>query len=72
MIFIPGRRGPAEATSPAFQGPRTGERDRATSANLSARRNFEDGLLSKAYVDCVKTVRQKSAIAGSSGIINGE
>jgi hypothetical protein len=72
MIFILVAVVPAEAISLAFQGPRAGERDRANSADLSAQRNFEDGLLSKAYVDCVKTVRQKSAIAGSSGIINGE
>jgi hypothetical protein len=45
-------------------------RDRATSADLSAQWNFEDGVLSKAYADRVKMARRKSAVSESSGIIN--
>src|SRR5690348_16654651 len=66
MIFI---RGPGRGNSLAFRGSRTGECDRAISADLSAERNFEDGLLSKAYAHCVNMVRRKSAFAGSSGIL---
>jgi hypothetical protein len=68
MIFILVAAGPGRGN---FSGiSRIEERDRATSADLSAQGNFEDGLLSKAYVDCVKTVRRKSVGSGSSGIVN--
>lgn len=45
-------------------------RNRATSADLSAERNFEDGLLSKAYADRANMAGRKSDAAGSGGIIN--
>jgi hypothetical protein len=62
--------GSGTGNSVAFQESRTGERDRTTSADLSAQRNFEGGLLSKAYADRANMGRRNSAVAGSRGIIN--
>jgi hypothetical protein len=43
---------------------------RAASADLLAKPNSEDRLLSNAYAHCVKMSRGKSAVARLDGIIN--
>jgi hypothetical protein len=70
MIFILIAVDPGRGNFSGRSGIEDRERNRAASDDLSAERNFEDGLLSKAYADVANMGGRKSDAAGSSGIIN--
>jgi len=70
MIFILIAVDPGRGNFSGRSGIKDRERNRAASDDLSAERNFEDGLLSKAYADGANMGAGKSDAAGSSVIIN--